>query len=59
MRFERSVLRARFRAHHKCATGGGRLPSAHHPADVEDHGAYCASRESTTHQGQQNRGVGA
>jgi hypothetical protein len=46
-------------AYHKCATGGDWLPRADHSADIENDGAYCARRESTTHNGQQKRGVGA
>jgi hypothetical protein len=46
-------------AYHKCATGGERLPRSDHSADIVNDGAYCARRESTTHKGQQKRGVGA
>jgi hypothetical protein len=46
-------------AYHKCATGGERLPRADHSADIVNDSAYRARRESTTHKGQQKRGVGA
>jgi hypothetical protein len=49
----------RTRAYHKFATGGEWLPRADHSADIENDGAYRARRESTTHNGQQKRGVGA
>ena len=45
--------------YHKSATDGGWLPRADRSADIVNDGAYCASRESTTHKGQQKRGVGA
>jgi len=50
---------ARSRAYHKCAMGGRFLPCADHSADIVNYGAYCTSHESTTHKGQQKRGVGA
>ena len=49
----------RARTYHKRATDGEWLPRADHSADIVNDGAYCASRESTSHKGQQKRGVGA
>lgn len=46
-------------AYHKPATDGEWLPRADHSADIVNDGSYCASRESTSHKGQQKRGVGA